>query len=66
MGNTIQSVLVLDGRIAGTWKRVIGKAQVEILARPFRKLQNPEAEAIEQAASRYAAFLQLPMSLRLA
>ncbi len=65
MGNTIQSVLALDGRIAGTWKRVIGKTRVEILARPFRKLQSTEVEAVEQAAARYAAFLQLPMSLRL-
>ncbi len=65
MGNTISSVMVLDGRIAGTWKRALGKARVEILARPFRKLQKTETEAFEEAASRYAAFLQLPMSLHL-
>jgi hypothetical protein len=60
------SVLVMDGSVIGTWKRVIGKAQVDILARPFRKLAKPEKEAVEQAASRYAASLRLPMSLRLA
>jgi hypothetical protein len=58
-------VLVLDGRIAGTWKRAVGKARVEILVRPFRKPQRAEAGAVEEAASRYAAFLQLPMNLRL-
>ena len=66
MGNALTSVLVLDGRIAGTWKRVISKARVEILAKPFRRLLKAEKEAIEAAASGYAAFLQLPMSLRLA
>ena len=64
-GALVTSVLVLDGRIAGTWKRVIGKAGVQILARPFRKLRRAEVEAVEEAASGYAAFLQLPMSLRL-
>jgi hypothetical protein len=66
LGNTVTSVLVLEGRITGTWKRIIGRAQVEIVARPFRKLRKAEVQAIERAASRYAAFLQLPMSLRLA
>jgi hypothetical protein len=64
-GNSVNAVLVLDGRIAGTWKRVLAKGRVEILARPFRKLRKAEAEAFERAASRYAAFLQLPVSLRL-
>ncbi len=58
--------LELDGRIAGTWKRVLGRGRVGLHARPFRKLQKTETEALEQAAARYAAFLQLPLSLRLA
>jgi hypothetical protein len=66
MGNALTSVLVPEGRIAGTWKRVIGKGRVEILASPFEKLRKAQEEAIEAAASSYAAFLQLPMNLRLA
>jgi hypothetical protein len=66
MGNALTSVLVLDGRIAGTWKRVIGKGRVEITARPFEKPRKAEKAAMEAAAAGYAAFLGLPMSLRFA
>jgi hypothetical protein len=66
MGNTVSAVLLLDGKIAGIWKRVVTKGRLEILARPFRQLRKAEVQAIQRAASRYAAFLQLPMNLRFA
>jgi hypothetical protein len=65
MGNALTSVLVLNGRIAGTWKRVLDKARVEVLVRPFSELRKAEKESIAAAASGYAAFLQLPLSLQI-
>jgi hypothetical protein len=66
MGNALNSVLVLDGSIAGTWKRILRKGRVEITVSPFRRLAKAKREAILAAASAYSAFLELPLTLRFA
>lgn len=66
MGNALTSVLVQDGVITGTWKRVLTKAQVEITVSPFRTPRQAEKDAIRAAASAYGAFLGLPARLRYA
>jgi hypothetical protein len=66
MGNALTSVLVQDGIITGTWKRVLTKAKVEITVSPFRAPRQAEKEAIRAAASAYGAFLGLPVGLRYA
>jgi hypothetical protein len=63
MGNALTSVLILDGQIAGTWKRVIKKGRVEIKMNPFRRLRMEEREAIETAAASYGEFLEMPCVL---
>jgi len=60
MGNALTAVMVLDGRIVGTWKRRIGKAQVEILLNQFTALDAKEKEAFEKAANRYSTFIESP------
>ncbi len=59
MGNALTSVLILDGKIAGTWKRVIKKGRVEIMTNPFRPLRKEEHEAIKAAAVGYGEFLKM-------
>ena len=66
MGNALTSVVVQDGLITGTWKRVLTKDQVEITVSPFRTPRQTEKEAIRAAASAYGAFLGLPARLRYA
>ena len=66
MGNALTSVLVLDGIIAGTWKRVLARARVELAVSPFQTLRRADKEAIRSAASAYGEFLGLPMALRFA
>jgi hypothetical protein len=66
MGNALTSVLILDGIIAGTWKRVLAKAKVELTVSPFQALRKAEMEAIEAAAAGYAVFLRLPLTLSFA
>ena len=56
--------LVLDGRVAGTWKRTIKRAGVEIVVSPFAGIAVP-AKQVGQAAERYAAFLELPLQLHI-
>ena len=60
LGNALQTVLVLNGKAAGTWKRAIGKDKIEISLAPFRKLTKLERGAIESEAERYGKFLGLP------
>lgn len=63
MGNALTSVLVLDGKIAGTWKRVVKKGKVEIMTNPFRALHKDERDALKTAATAYGEFLEMPSVL---
>jgi hypothetical protein len=57
-------IIVLDGMVAGTWKRAIGPRAVQIELAPWRRWSTDEAAAVEQAAERYAAFVERPAELR--
>jgi len=54
-------MLVLDGQVAGTWKRTIKKNRVEIAIHSFEGLDHRRGLVIE-AAERYGEFLGLPVS----
>lgn len=54
--------IVLDGRVAGTWKRVFKKGSAVITLSPFAPLGKKERHAVAEAAERYGAFLGLPAS----
>ena len=58
-----QYTIVLDGRIAGTWKRTINKNSVVIELNPFRSLTKAEKQAVDSATDQYGAFLNLPVKL---
>jgi hypothetical protein len=62
-GNALSGVIVVDGRIVGTWKRTLGKNAVAIRTRRFRRLLQAEADAVRHAADRYGQFHDLPASL---
>jgi len=53
--------VIVDGRIAGTWKRTIDKAAVTIVFSPSRALKTADRLAIASAADRYGAFVGLPV-----
>ncbi len=63
MANDLTNVVLVDGRIVGTWKRAIGKRNVTITVRPLRTLQAAEMEAIVAAVQRLGAFLERPATL---
>lgn len=52
--------LVIDGHVAGTWKRTFKKGVVVVEAAPFRPLTPVETQAVGVAAERYGAFLGMP------
>jgi len=64
MGNSLTAAMVIDGVVAGSWKRVLKKSSVEIALSPFRKVNRTEREAVEQAARRYGDFLNKETTVR--
>ena len=50
-------ILVLDGQVAGTWKRELKKDSVVVTLSPFEPLKKNEREAVADAAERYGRFL---------
>ena len=65
MGNALTSVLVLDGEIVGTWKRVLRKDAVDVVVSPLRRLSPGEKTAVVAAADRLATFLGLPATVKM-
>lgn len=62
-GNALTAVIILDGRVAGTWNKTLKKNTVEIWLHPFRKFSADEQEALEAAADRYGKFVGIPSVL---
>jgi hypothetical protein len=63
MGNDLTNIIVMDGRIIGTWKRTITKSSVLVKPTLFVELSANEKEALAMAADRYGDFLQLEVIL---
>ncbi len=63
MENDLTSIMLINGRIAGTWKRTIGKRNVAVTLKPFRPLSEEDMAAVAAAAHRLGAFLGLPVTL---
>jgi hypothetical protein len=59
MGNALTAVIVLDGKIIGTWKRMLGVKTVAISLSLFKKLTLSEKKLLEDAAARYGQFVGL-------
>ena len=55
-GNALTAVIVLNGGVAGTWKKAMRKESVEIRLNPFRELDKDEQEAVEVEVERYGKF----------
>lgn len=60
MGNALTAVLILNGKIGGTWKKAVKKGRIEIMINPFRPLRKDEREAVKAAVAGYGEFLEMP------
>lgn len=66
VGNAIFNlVLVIDGRVAGMWKRTFKKDTVDITVNPYDKLNKAEKLAVTQAAENYSKFLNMKVKLKI-
>jgi hypothetical protein len=57
-----QTILV-EGEIAGTWKRTLKKKEVIISLAPFTVLKKAQNQAVIESAQEYGKFLGLPVTL---
>ncbi len=61
-GNGVFSpTVVIDGRIAGTWKRTLKKKGVMVEWTPFQPFTPAQTAALTVTAQRYSQFLDLPL-----
>ena len=60
------NVVVIAGRIAGTWQRKATAARVSIAVRPYHALTVTQSRLVSRAADRYGSFIGAPVSLSLA
>lgn len=58
-GGMINAVLVIDGLVAGSWKRTIRGKSVHVAVTPFRELSEREQRGVDRQVTRYAKFLGL-------
>jgi hypothetical protein len=56
-------IIVLDGRVVGTWKRADSKASVTIATEAFAPLSSAETQALTSAVERYSRFRNMPVTL---
>lgn len=62
-GNALfMHTIVINGQIAGTWKRIIKAKTVEIELNPFKPLTKEEKKALNNVVERYREFLELHTS----
>ncbi len=62
-GNSLQFIIVLDGRITGAFRRTVKKDGVLIETNNFKRLSSSEKHAVATAADRYGKFLGLHAAL---
>ena len=63
IGAMLRPTIVLDGRVAGTWRRRFERGAVVITLEPFRPLADRSHRAVEAAARAYAAYVGMPLRL---
>lgn len=63
-GGMLNAVLVIDGVVAGTWRRTIRGTTVDVEVMPFRALTDREQRGVDREIARYATFLGLTTTAR--
>jgi len=56
-------IIVIDGRVVGTWQRTLRKTKVLMKLDPFEPLNPAQMEAVAVAAEYYGVFVNLPLSM---
>lgn len=62
-GGMFKPVIVIDGRVVGTWQRTLRKTKVMVTFEPFTSLSPTQMETAVAAAESYGRFLGLPVEI---
>ncbi|MFO0745832.1 MAG: winged helix DNA-binding domain-containing protein [Myxococcota bacterium] len=54
-------MLVLDGRVRGTWRRRVTRERVDLTVLPFERTTAAQRQAIEREAERFGRYLERPL-----
>lgn len=57
------ATMLIDGRVAGTWKRTLKKSGIEIVVTPFTTLSKIDEKRFVDAANRYGEFHGMPVQV---
>jgi hypothetical protein len=63
MNAIFSSTILVNGRVAGTWKRAAGKGADVVTLNPFATLRASQRRAVVEAGRRYGAFLGQTVSI---
>ncbi len=61
--NVLNPIIVLNGRVVGTWKRTMNKDAVILTPSLFTPLNEAETRALDESANRYGTFLEMPVNV---
>jgi hypothetical protein len=56
--------LVVDGKLAGTWRRDVTARSARVIVSPFGRLSRESSRALDSATARFATFLEVPAEWR--
>jgi hypothetical protein len=56
-GGILNAILIVNGRVAGTWKRTLRGKKVHVAVSPFEPLSPSVMRAVERETARYVAFV---------
>ena len=62
-GQSLQHGLVIDGQLAGGWRRTLSTTEVHLAVVPARRLLPAEVAAVEAASADYERFVGVPVRL---
>ena len=62
-GGMFKPLLVINGRVVGTWKRTLHKTKVLVSLDPFEPLNSTQMKAVAAATESYGRFLGLPVEI---
>jgi hypothetical protein len=64
MGNALNGIIVMNGQIVGTWKRMMDDSAVKVRLDLFSRLKNTETSALHSALEKYSDFLAMRVELQ--
>jgi hypothetical protein len=61
VGGLFTSAIMMNGKMIGTWRRVLEKKSVEFEFKPFQKFTTAQKKSIQTDVKRYGKFLSQPV-----